>query len=229
MFNGSSLEPLIHFKPNDALTVLKFSPCSIVTGVLQRTGASVLATNLTSAGPDDAVITYSLSTSIPITYHTQLQSWYMKDKSNMYYASTLVHAVRQNLFIAAEYEDGDSIWIALDSYKLYDSANEDFSNQNEGELKSSITECEDGTEECKMEIKNRETVMLTLSIFSSYISGTYSVNIHEAGGHQDALHFSKPVITLGDSYKHAPEESILVRPRPPSDSGILEQVGRNLV
>ena len=151
----------------------------------------------------------------------------MKDKSNYYYASTLVHAVRQNLFIAAEYEDGDSIWIALDSYQLYDSANEDFSNQNEGELKSSITECEDGTEECKMEIKNRETVMLTLSIFSSYISGTYSVNIHEARGHQDALHFSKPVISFGDSYKHVPEESILVRPGPPSDSGILEQVGKN--
>ena len=145
----------------------------------------------------------------------------------MYYASTLVHAVRQNLFIAAEYEDGDSIWIALDSYQLDHSANEEFSNQKEGELKSSITECEDGTEECKMEIKNRETIFLTLSIFSSYISGTYSINIHEARGHQDALHFSKPVISFGDSYKHVPEESILVRPGPPSDSGILEQVGKN--
>ena len=189
-----------------------------------------MANNLSSNGATDATaeISYSISASIPLTYHTQLQSWFTT-YGRIYDISELVHAVQQNMFIAAEYDFGESVWIAMDTFQLDQTANEDYELRSKREMKSSISECEEGTKMCKMEIKKRETKVFTLSIFSSFITGKYSVNIQEALGHQDTIHISKPVITLGDSYKHAPEESIIVTPGPPSDSGFLKQIGGKFI
>ena len=185
----------------------------------------MVASNITTGGESGAasVITYSISNSIPIHYHTQLQSWLNEDLeqiNNLYFRNyKLIHTVQQDMFLAIEYDDGDSVWVSMEAYQLDPTANEEYADRKSGKITSSIAECADGKEECKIDIKKRETKVLTLSILTSFISGTYTINIHDGKGNQDALHFSRPVATLAHSYSHNPPDAIIIKPGPPSDSG----------
>ena len=194
----------------------------------------MMATNLTTTGAG-SMISYSLHTSIPVTYHTQLQSWLNTEldsiKEMYYYATELVHAVQQHLVVGVEYEGGDAVWVAMEAYQLDQAANEEYDNRYSGKIDSSIDVCgdddndDDDDEECTIDLKPRETRNITLSLYSSFVLGTYSVRVEEGDGHQDTVFFSTPVVTMGPSYTNTPPYTTIMRPGPPSDTGTMQHTG----
>ena len=176
----------------------------------------------------EASLEYDISASLPITYHTQLHSWLnsnMESIGNLYYQRyELIHSVQQHLFMTADYDEGETVWVAMEVFQLDGTANEEFEKRNSGEIKTSVVGCNEQVEQvCMIEIMQRETKFISLSLTSTFITSTFTISINEEFGNPDTLHFSKPEISLGNSYRHTPEDTITIKKGPPSDSGLLEQ------
>ena len=179
------------------------------------------------------MISYSLTTSIPLTYHTQIQSWLNYKTHNVptynyYRNSELLHIVQHHQVIGLEYEGGESVWVAVQAYQLDKTANEEYDNRYSGKIDSTVVECEDDDDdddECIINIKPKETKNITLSLHSSFILGSYSIGIREGRGTRDTLYFSHPIVTMGTSYTSTPQHSVITRPAPPSDSGAMQHTG----